>query len=184
VPSCEKITTILLETLITSKTRIRILLKFFLNPETKTHLRALATELNESSNAVRVELNRLTEAGMLSSVKEGNKLLYRVNELHPLYEPINTMIKQYVGVDEIISNVIKGLGKIEKLYLTGSLAKGLSTDIIDIVLVGDLNQEYLLSKIAKIEQGIGKKIRYIVYSTAEAQKKNFSSSEYLLIYAP
>ena len=147
-------------------------------------MRALATELNESSNAVRVELNRLTEAGMLSSVKEGNKLLYRVNELHPLYEPINTMIKQYVGVDEIISNVIKGLGKIEKLYLTGSLAKGLSTDIIDIVLVGDLNQEYLLSKIAKIEQGIGKKIRYIVYSTAEAQKKNFNSSEYLMIYAP
>jgi predicted nucleotidyltransferase len=76
------------------------------------------------------------------------------------------------------------LGKIEKLYLTGSLAKGLSTDIIDIVLVGDLNQEYLLSKIAKIENGIGKKIRYIVYGTAEAQKKNFSSSEYLLIYAP
>jgi len=144
----------------------------------------LATELNESSNAVRVELNRLTEAGMLSSAKEGNKLLYRVNELHPLYEPINTMIKQYVGVDEIISNVIKGLGKIEKLYLTGSLAKGLSTDIIDIVLVGDLNQEYLLSKIAKIEQGIGKKIRYIVYSAAEAKVKKFSSSEYLLIYAP
>jgi len=147
-------------------------------------LRALATELNESSNAVRVELNRLTEASMLSSVKEGNKLLYQVNDKHPLYESINTIIKQYVGVDEIISNVIKGLGKIEKLYLTGSLAKGLSTDIIDIVMVGDLNQEYLLSKIAKIENGIGKKIRYIVYSGAEAKKKNFGSSEYLLIYAP
>lgn len=147
-------------------------------------MRALATELNESSNAVRVELNRLTEASMLSSVKEGNKLLYQVNDKHPLYESINTIIKQYVGVDEIISNVIKGLGKIEKLYLTGSLAKGLSTDIIDIVMVGDLNQEYLLSKIAKIENGIGKKIRYIVYSGAEAKKKNFGSSEYLLIYAP
>jgi DNA-binding transcriptional ArsR family regulator len=174
----------LLETLITSKTRIRILLKFFLNPETKTHLRALATELGESSNAVRVELNRLTEAGMLSSAKEGNKLLYRVNDQHPLYEPVNAMIRQYVGVDEIISNVIKGLGKIEKLYLTGSLASGLSTDLIDIVLVGEINMDYLLFTIEKIEKGIGKKIRYVHYTREEAKKMKFDSQKFLLIYAP
>jgi DNA-binding transcriptional ArsR family regulator len=174
----------LLETLITSKTRIRILLKFFLNPETKTHLRALATELGESSNAVRVELNRLTEAGMLTSAKEGNKLLYRVNDTHPLYEPVNAMIRQYVGVDEIISNVIKGLGKVEKLYLTGSLAAGLSTDIIDIVIVGEINMDYLLVTIEKIEKGIGKKIRYVLYSAEEAASINFDSQKFLLIYAP
>jgi len=174
----------LLETLITSKTRIRILLKFFLNPETKTHLRALATELGESSNAARIELNRLTEASMLTTVKEGNKLLYSANDKHPLYEPINSMIRQYVGVDEIIRNVLKGLGNVEKLYLTGSLAEGLSTDIIDIVLVGEINMDYLLETIDKIEKGIGKKIRYIHYNSKEAEIINFDSQKFLLIYAP
>jgi DNA-binding transcriptional ArsR family regulator len=175
---------ILLETLITSKTRIRILLKFFLNPDTKTYLRALSGELGESSNAVRVELNRLTEAGMLSSEKEGNKLLYRVNELHPLYVPVNALIRQYVGVDEIIENVIKGLGKIEKLYLSGSLANGLSSDIIDIVIIGEINMDYLLETIHKIEKGIEKKIRYVLYTSDEAQYISFDSTNFLLVYAP
>ena len=174
----------MLETLITSKTRIRILLKFFLNPDTQTHLRALATALEESSNAVRIELNRLTEAGMLTASKKGNKLVYRVNDKHPLYEPINTMMRQYVGIDDIISNVIKGLGKIEQLYLTGSLAEGLATEIIDIVLVGDVNMDYLLETIEKIENGIGKKIRYIRYTTEEAKQLKFDTQKYLLIYEP
>ncbi len=175
---------ILLETLITSKTRIRILLKFFLNPDTKTYLRALSGELGESSNAVRVELNRLTEAGMLSSEKEGNKLLYRVNELHPLYEPVNALIRQYVGVDEIISNVIRGLGKIEKLYLSGTLANGLSSDIIDIVIIGEIIMNYLLETVEKIEKKIDKKIRYVLYTPAEAERVSFDSRNFLLIYAP
>ena len=174
----------MLETLITSKTRIRILLKFFLNPETKTHLRGLAAELNESSNAVRVELNRLTEAGMLLSEKEGNKLIYQVNYQHPLYGPVNEMIKQYVGVDQILANVIKGLGKIEKLYLSGSLAKGLSTDIIDIVFVGEINLDYLAETIQKMENKLGKKIRYLIYSEDEAAQTQFALDEYVLIYAP
>ena len=173
---------ILLETLITSKTRIRILLKFFLNPETTTHLRALANELGESSNAVRIELNRLSEARMLTSLKKGNKLLFKVNLDHPLYDSVNAMIRQYVGVDEIISNVIKGLGKIEKLYLTGTLAVGLSTDVIDIVIVGEINMEYLLITIEKIEKGIGKKIRYIIYTSEEALCRSFDSQNYLLVY--
>ncbi len=175
---------ILLETLITSKTRIRILLKFFLNPDTKTYLRALSGELGESSNAVRVELNRLTDAGMLSSEKYGNKLLYKVNELHPLYGPINTIIRQHVGVDQIISNVIRGLGKIEKIYLTGSLANGLSSDIIDIVIIGKINMDYLLETVEKIEKGIEKKIRYMLYTPAEANCISFDSRNFLLVYAP
>ncbi len=174
----------LLETLITSKTRIRILLKFFLNPETETHVRALATELGESTNAVRVELVRLTKAGMLSVEKTGNKCLYRVNEKHPLYDPVNAMIRQYVGVNEIINNVIKGLGKVDKLFLTGSLAGGLSTEIIDIVIVGEINMDYLLETIAKIESGIGKKIRYVHYSSEDAKINNFDSQKFLLIYEP
>lgn len=159
-----------------------MLLKFFLNPDTQTHLRALSNALGESSNAVRIELNRLTKAGMLSKFKEGNKLIYHVNKKHPLYEPVNIMIRQYVGVDEIINNIIRGLGKIKQLYLTGSLAEGLSTEIIDIVLVGEINMEYLLETINKIEKGIGKKIRYVIYSFEEAKNLNFNLQKFLLIY--
>jgi predicted nucleotidyltransferase len=172
----------LLDILITSKTRVKILLKFFLNPETKTHIRALANELNESANAVRLELNRLLEAKMLTSTRESNRIMFRVNEAHPLYKPVRQMIQQHVGVDEIIRNVIRGLGNINKIYLTGSLAKGLSTDIIDVVLVGEINTHYLLETIEKLQLALSKKIRFVIYSTEEAELQSFDCEDYILIF--
>lgn len=63
----------MIETLISSQTRIKLLLKFFLNSNTKAYLRSLESEFSESSNAIRLELNRLEQSGMLSSFMEGNK---------------------------------------------------------------------------------------------------------------
>ena len=66
----------MIEGLITSKTRIKLLLKFFLNSETKSYLRSLESEFDESSNSIRVELNRLEAAGLLQSNLEGNKKIF------------------------------------------------------------------------------------------------------------
>jgi predicted ArsR family transcriptional regulator len=79
----------MLNTLITSKTRVRLLVKFFLNPTMNAYLRQLADEFGESTNSVRVELNRLTEAGLLESYAEGNTIMYKAKESYPLYPEIN-----------------------------------------------------------------------------------------------
>jgi predicted transcriptional regulator len=72
----------MIETLISSKTRIKLLLKFFLNSETTSYLRHLESEFGESTNAIRLELNKLEEAGMLNSQFEGNKKIYQANKQH------------------------------------------------------------------------------------------------------
>ena len=69
---------------ISSKTRVKLLLKFFLNTNTTSYLRGLAEEFDESTNAVRLELNRLERAGMLISRSSGNKKLYQANKTYPL----------------------------------------------------------------------------------------------------
>ena len=69
----------MLETLITSKTRIKLLLKFFLNIHNQGYLRSLESEFNESTNGIRQELNRFEHAGLLLTESEGNKKLYRAN---------------------------------------------------------------------------------------------------------
>ena len=75
----------MLDSLITSQTRIKLLKKFFLNRSTKAHLRGLESEFGESSNAIRLELNRFEEAGLLNSLRDGNKKIYQANPTHPLY---------------------------------------------------------------------------------------------------
>jgi len=57
----------MIEALISSKTRIKLLLKFFLNSSNKSYLRGLESEFGDSTNGIRLELNKLEEAGLLTT---------------------------------------------------------------------------------------------------------------------
>lgn len=157
----------MIETLISSKTRIKVLLKFFLNSTTTSYLRGLEGEFGDSTNSIRVELNKFEEAGLLSSFSKGNKKLFQANTEHPLYNEIHSIILKYVGIDRIITNVAKRLGDLKKVYLVGKFARGLDSNIIDLIFVGDVDRDYLVKLITKVEDLISRKVRYLVYSKAE-----------------
>ena len=74
---------------------------------------------------------------------------------------------QYVGVDQIIENVLDKLGNVDKVYLTGDLALGKNSPFVDLVLVGDIDKAYLYNLIEKAETLIDKKIRVGLYLSQE-----------------
>jgi hypothetical protein len=158
----------MLETLITSKTRVKLLLKFFLNSETKAYLRSLESEFGESSNAIRIELNRFEEAGLLISSTSGNKKLYQANKSHSFFNEINNIIFKFVGIDEIIEKVLKRIGDLHSAYITGDFARGIDSKVIDLLLIGDnLNRGYIAKLIEKTERIINRKIRLLVMMSDE-----------------
>lgn len=160
----------MLDTLITSKTRIKLLLKFFLNINNQGYLRSLEHEFNESTNGIRQELNRFENAGLLVTESEGNKKLYRANTGHPLFRDLNSIILKFVGVDELIERVIDRLGNVRQVYLEGRIAQGLESDIIDLLIVGDdIDRNYLSSLIEKTEPLLKRKIRYLVFDERDAE---------------
>jgi hypothetical protein len=159
----------MLESLITSKTRIKLLLKFFLNINNQGYLRSLEYEFNESTNGIRQELNRFEHAGLLLAESEGNKKLYRANTGHPLFKDLNRIILKFVGVEELIERVIDRLGNVQQVYLEGRIAQGLESDIIDLLIVGDdIDRNYLSSLIEKTEPLLKRKIRYLVFEESDA----------------
>ncbi len=157
----------MIEALISSKTRIKLLLKFFLNSNTEAYLRGLEGELGDSTNSIRLELNRFEKAGMLTSYLKGNRKYFKANIKHPLFHELHKILFKYVGLDSIIENVVKKLGDIEKVYLTGDFSKGKDSDIIDLVLVGNIDRSYLLRLIDKAEKMVNRKIRYLIYLPQE-----------------
>lgn len=157
----------MIETLISNRTRVKLLLKFFLNGNSSGYLRGLETEFGKGSNAIRVELNRLCEAGLLESYAEGNKRMYQANQAHPLFEDIARIVRKHVGLDRVLTTVVERLGDLEAAYLAGALSRGVDSSILDLVLVGDLDRAYLTSVISRAEGLIERKIRYIVYTAAE-----------------
>ncbi|MDX1409386.1 MAG: ArsR family transcriptional regulator, partial [Saprospiraceae bacterium] len=155
-----------------SKTRIKLLLKFFLNSSNTAYLRGLESEFGESTNAIRVELNRFEDAGMLTSFSRGNKKIFQANTTHPLFNEVHNIVMKYVGVDRIIENVIERLGDVQSVYLAGEFARGVNSDIIDLIFVGDINKEYLLNLIDKVEPMVSRRIRYLIY----ADRANFEKT--------
>ena len=160
----------MLNTLITSKTRINLLLKFFLNPGTKAYLRELAVEFGESTNAVRVELNRLTDAKLLKSSNLGRKIIYRANNKHNLFQDIQNVVRKYVGLDQLVEDLVKRLGSVEKAFVIGDYAKGIDSGLIDVVLVGNVNIDTLEKFVDKTGSLINRKIRPLVLDRIEFQK--------------
>jgi DNA-binding transcriptional ArsR family regulator len=175
----------MLEAIITSKTRINLLLKFFLNSNTRAWLRSLESEFGESTNAIRLELNRLEKAGLLITEMDGNKKVYKANINHPLYQDIHNALLKHIGIDEIISRVNNKLGKLDAVYLTGEYAKGRKSKLIDLWFVGqEIDKKYLLYLIEKSEKMINRRIRYIILSKEELQefRRDKSKDELLLIW--
>lgn len=157
----------MIETLISSKTRIKLLLKFFLNSRARSYLRGLEAEFGESTNAIRQELNRFEKAGMLRSYTEGNRKYFQANTEHPLFSEVHNILIKYIGFDTIIDTVVGRLGEIREVYLIGELSNGQDSPVIDLLLTGDIDEDYLVRLIRKAEGLIQRKIRYIIYRTAE-----------------
>jgi predicted DNA-binding protein YlxM (UPF0122 family) len=174
----------LFDGLITSKTRIRILLRFFLNSETRSYLRELAKEFNVSSNAVREELNQLTKTNLLISEKKGRLVYYQANKHHPLFAEIKSMVRKVAGIDQVIDNIASRLGELKCAYLIGDYAEGRDTGIIDIFLVGDIDQYQLNDLSRKTERYINRKIRSLVLNEDEFKdlKPKFESWPRVLIW--
>jgi predicted nucleotidyltransferase len=161
----------MINTLITSQTRIKLLRKFFLNSSTKAHLRGLETEFGESSNAIRLELNRFEEAGLLHSLRDGNKKVYQANRNHPLFGDIHSIIMKEAGIDRVIEKVIHRIGNLICVYLTGDFARGKDSPVIDLILVGEnIDREYLARKVVQAEELVGRKVSYVVLHPDEADK--------------
>lgn len=161
----------MLESLITSKTRLKLLIKFFVSAGNKGHLRGLADEFQESTNAIRKELNQLSEAGYLNKSTDKNKILYRANTKHSLFKPLQKLIHTFLGIDELIDHVIGKAGDIQRVSLMGDYAKGLDSGIIEVLVEGDnLNQAYLLLLADKVGKKLAKKVNISFEKSTEEQR--------------
>lgn len=153
--------------LISSKTRIKILLKFFLNENSVSYLRGLEEEFGDSTNGIRLELNKFEKAGFLNSYTNGNKKFFKANKDHLLFKDIQQMLMKITGINHLVDYVMKHIGNLEKVYLVGQLAKGLEADCIELVFIGDINIPYLEELIGKAQKKLGKTITFSCFKPNE-----------------
>ncbi|MDR2179190.1 MAG: ArsR family transcriptional regulator [Synergistaceae bacterium] len=159
-------------------------MKFFLNSDVSAHLRGLAEEFGESTNAVRVELNRLCAAGFLRELSAdagsggngaggnggGRKKSYCANPSHPLFPELQRIVRKVLGIDQLVDGIVERLGNVKLALVTGDYAHGIDSGIIDLTLVGDVDKQYLNTLVEKVENLIARKVRVLVLSPEEYEK--------------
>ncbi|MGC6480097.1 MAG: ArsR family transcriptional regulator [Flavobacteriaceae bacterium] len=159
--------------LITSKTRLRLVIKFFVSQANQGYLNGLATEMGESTNAIRKELNHLHQAGYLQKQKENNKVHYQANTQHPLFEVMQKVVMKHLGIEDIVETVVSKIGNIQKIVLIGSYAEGIDSGHIEVFLIGDeLNTTYIQNLEQKIENTIGRKVSFYLSPTFSPTQKH------------
>ena len=161
-----------------------MLLKFFSNAHTVAYLRGLADEFGESTNSIRLELNRLSDAGYLTSEGKGRTIEYKVNMKHPLYGDIRSIVHKYLGFDKIIDTVLSRLGHLSYAFVVGDYAIGKDSGVIRLLLVGKIDKVYLKNCIGKAEKLIHRKIQAEIMSWEQYEnlKEGFEPREMLLIW--
>ena len=171
----------MLEELVTSKTRLRLMIKFFISQANRGYLNGLANEMGESTNAIRKELNHLQSAGYLEKFKRNNKVEYKANIKHPLFDVLQKVVLKHLGLEDIVETVLKRMGTVDQIILVGDYAKGFDSGLIEVFLIGqNLNMDYISQLEDKIETLIGRKVSFYLASKFLADREHitlFNSKE-------
>lgn len=177
----------MIEQLFGSKTRVKLLQLFYSNPNRSFYVREITRKIDEQINSVRRELANLLNVGIIVSDNTNNRLYYEVNQNFEFYEPLRVIFgggtmatvtpkkadtgatptpKARKGALTPEEEKLKALGNLEIVLFTGQFTRDESSGI-DVLVVGDVNQNALAKYIAELESQENKEIRYTLMPPAE-----------------
>lgn len=155
-----------LEQLFGSKTRVKLLYLFLLNPERSFFVREITRKLNKRINSVRRELKILSKIGLIKSKAEGRKTFYTVNRNFIFFDEFSNIVEKSGKPQDKVSEVVKGLGKVSFACFSGFFTSNPCTKV-DFFLVGDIDRDKLLKFVKRLEREIGKEVNYTILTDAE-----------------
>jgi DNA-binding transcriptional ArsR family regulator len=168
-----------LDKLFTSKTRFRLLLKLFLNPQVSSYLRELASEFKLSPNALKEELDGLSSAGYLDKEKKGRSIYYKANVSHPFFPELSSLVRKHLGLDQLIEQILKHLGDLEAVYVLDDYARGVDSGLIDVLIVGNTSADYVNVLCQAAERKLKRRVRVMAIS-----RDDFSKNKQIFLDRP
>jgi hypothetical protein len=167
----------MIEQLFGSKTRVKLLQLFYSNPNRSFYVREITRKIDEQINSVRRELANLLSVGLITSDTSNNKVYYEVNQKYEFYPPLQEIfgggtVKTRKGPrstkaielplhDDSLD--LKALGNVEVAALMGQFTRD-ETAGVDVLIVGNVNQNALNKYVTELERQEGKDLRYTVFS--------------------
>lgn len=150
---------------------------FYSNPNRSFYVREITRKIDEQINSVRRELANLLNVGLITSDTSNNKVYYEVNQKYEFYTPLQEIFgggaartrkgtKPAKAIDLPLHDEafdLKALGNVEVAALMGQFTRD-ETAGVDVLIVGNVNQNALNKYVTELERQEGKDLRYTVFS--------------------
>lgn len=155
-----------------SELRREILRYLFSGAEREAHPSELARILDYTPQAVARELRRLEDLGIVASEQVGRAVRYRVDGSSPLFPEIEGLVAKTIGLEAVLRRALDGLSRVEEAFIFGSHASGdeRPDSDVDVLVVGDPDQEALTDRLAEVEQRTGRDINVVTYAPEELRR--------------
>jgi len=162
--------------------RGEILKLFFKNPDREFYFREIAASLNKEPGAIQSYINSLVDQNFLQDERKGNMRFFKLNKNHPLYEEVKSIISKVMGIEYKLRELVSILPKLEYAFIFGPIAKGeeYGDSDIDLLLIGEVDQDFLVEKIVKLQSELSREINYQIYTKDEIVKKLAEKNEFFL----
>jgi predicted nucleotidyltransferase len=164
----------MLEALLGSKLRAKVLGWLFSHPDERYFVRQLTALLKEDSTNVSRELARLAKTGILVSTTEGRQKYYQANRQSPIFNELHGLMLKTVGVADIIKKALEPcIAKIKLAFIFGSVARRAEDRFsdIDLLVVGDITFGEVVDLVSTAEEALTRELNPVVYTLAEFNKR-------------
>ena len=166
-----------------SKTQRRLLGLLFFHFDRSYYEKEIVRFARVGIGSVHRELEKLTEAGLITMTRVGNQKHYRANVRSPIFGELRSIVVKTFAVAEILKKALSGLEeRIVVAFVYGSVAKGkdtASSDIDLMVIARDLSYADLVGMLAPTEESIGRPVNPTIYNPVEFQRKLSSDNSFL-----
>jgi predicted nucleotidyltransferase len=163
----------ILYALFRSKIRQKILVRFFADESKRFYINEMARLVSTTQGTCRREMNKLVDMGILTTLREGNLQYYQLDKVNPLYKEFRAIVQKTIGIEAILRKAIQVVKGIAYAFIFGSyVKKEFDTESdIDIVVVGDIKEAFLMKTLKDTEKTIGREINYHIYTEKEFKGK-------------
>ncbi len=169
----------MLASLFRSKAEVRVLGVLFSSEG--LHLREIARRAGVSPFEAKRELDQLHTLGVFRKEKRGNQLLFFLDSSCPFLPELRSLYLKTEGAARQLKGALAGLPNIRYAFVFGSLARGKerSSSDVDVLVVGNADEEKLAHAVSENQWKSGREINYILWTEQDFRKKLGEKSAFL-----
>lgn len=174
--------TSVLDQLLGSRLRARLLGWLFSHADERFFVRQLAAVLREDSTNLSRELARLEALGIVTGVREGQQKYFQADPACPIYSELRSLVAKTTGAGDLVRAALQPLApSIDVAFIFGSVAAGRETAAsdIDVFVVGRVSLQDLMEVLSPIQSRLGREVNPTVYPAMEFREKIMRGHHFL-----